>query len=212
MCTNSRAQGYTLGWGMFGPRGADASGFALGSFDTVRRVRPAQVCGHQTFPRTPTLGVGPEGAVPGSSPVRSAGSRGRPPKTTTSNCIRRPNPRRRTASDRPNPRRRTASDRPNPRRRTASDRPNPRRRTASDRPKPLRLSHSLRLCVENRPAHSGSQELPEHPTSHPAVNRQTQQLRSRPLRHRQRAGPHPIPGKLTGQRRVVDLRLHASRC
>ena len=190
MCTNSRAQGYTLGWGMFGPRGADASGFALGSFDTVRRVRPAQVCGHQTFPRTPTLGVGPEGAVPGSSPVRSAGSRGRPPKTTTSNCIRRPNPRRRTASDRPNP----------------------RRRTASDRPKPLRLSHSLRLCVENRPAHSGSQELPEHPTSHPAVNRQTQQLRSRPLRHRQRAGPHPIPGKLTGQRRVVDLRLHASRC
>ena len=116
------------------------------------------------------------------------------------------------AADRPKPRRRTASDRPNPRRRTASDRPNPRRRTASDRPKPLRLSHSLRLCVENRPAHSGSQELPEHPTSHPAVNRQTQQLRSRPLRHRQRAGPHPIPGKLTGQRRVVDLRLHASRC
>ena len=193
MCTNSRAQGYTLGWGMFGPRGADASGFALGGFDTVRCVGmspPAQVCGHQTFRRTPTLGVGPEGAVPGSSPVRSAGSRGRPPKTTTSNCIRRPNPRRRTASDRPNP----------------------RRRTASDRPKPLRLSHSLRLCVENRPAHSGSQELPEHPTSHPAVNRQTQQLRSRPLRHRQRAGPHPIPGKLTGQRRVVDLRLHASRC
>jgi len=29
----SVAQGFTLGWGMFGPRGADASGYALGGFD-----------------------------------------------------------------------------------------------------------------------------------------------------------------------------------
>ena len=29
----SVAQGCTLGWGMFGPRGADASGYALGGFD-----------------------------------------------------------------------------------------------------------------------------------------------------------------------------------
>ena len=35
----SVAQGCTLGWGMFGPRGADASGYALGGFDKQRRVR-----------------------------------------------------------------------------------------------------------------------------------------------------------------------------
>jgi len=80
---------------MFGPRGADASGFALGGFDTVRCVGmspPAQVCGHQTFRRTPTLGVGPEGAVTGSSPVQSAGPRVRPPEPTMWNRIRPPEP------------------------------------------------------------------------------------------------------------------------
>jgi len=34
----SIAQGCTLGWGMFGPRGADASGYALGGFDIARSV------------------------------------------------------------------------------------------------------------------------------------------------------------------------------
>ncbi|OIP30404.1 MAG: hypothetical protein AUK47_25225 [Deltaproteobacteria bacterium CG2_30_63_29] len=34
----SVAQGFTLGWGMFGPRGADASGYALGGFDLARSM------------------------------------------------------------------------------------------------------------------------------------------------------------------------------
>ena len=34
----SVAQGCTLGWGMFGPRGADASGYALGGFDLARSM------------------------------------------------------------------------------------------------------------------------------------------------------------------------------
>jgi len=34
----SFAQRFTLGWGMYGPQGADASGYALGGFDIARSV------------------------------------------------------------------------------------------------------------------------------------------------------------------------------
>ena len=75
----SFAQGYTLGWGMFGPQGADASGYALGGFDIAWNAAVLGCCAllqrsipacpglsRSTRPQPQSLGVGPEGAAKNS--------------------------------------------------------------------------------------------------------------------------------------------------